>query len=71
MKTPERSRTSCTVLLPESNFDVMDHRSNGLAVKVLTDKHTHTHTHSSDSMISTTDVGGKKMTLLISKYSVF
>ncbi len=39
-----------------------DHRSNGLAVRVLTDTqtHRHTHTHRSDSMTSTADAGGKK-----------
>ena len=48
------------------------HTSNGSVVRVLTDGHTHTHTHTrtdrqtdrqtdgTDSIISTTDAGGKK-----------
>ncbi len=41
------------------------HRSNGLAVRVLTHTHTHTHTErqkdGSDSMTSTAEAGGKNM----------
>ena len=62
MKMPERSRTSRASQIAQSFcYGLTGHRSNGLAVRVFTDRHT----DSSDSMTSTADAGGNKCWLTL------